>query len=130
MEKVLKILLIEDDNDDVELLQDALQENNLPNTMHVVKDGGLVASYLETCAEVPDIIVMDLNLPKVHGRELIKHIKQLDTFKTIPLVVLTTSSSQNDIDYSYKEGASTHLIKPTTTLGFKGVVDTIRELVR
>ncbi len=130
MEKILKILLIEDDNDDVELLQDALHENLLPNTMHVIKDGGLVAGYLEVCEEVPDIIVMDLNLPKVHGRELIKHIKQLDIFKTIPLVVLTTSSSQNDIDYSYKEGASTHLIKPTTSVGFAHVVDVIRQLTK
>ncbi len=130
MENDLRILLIEDDNDDVELLQDALQENHLPNTMYVIKDGGLVAGYLETCTEVPDIIVMDLNLPKVHGRDLIKHIKQLEGFKTIPLVVLTTSSSQNDIAYSYKEGASTHLIKPTTTAGFRDVVETIRDLVK
>ena len=130
MANELRILLIEDDNDDVELLQDALQENQLTNTMHVIKDGGLVAGYLATCTEIPHIIVMDLNLPKVHGRDLIKHIKQLDVFKTIPLVVLTTSSSQNDIAYSYKEGASTHLIKPTTTAGFKDVVEKIRELAK
>jgi CheY-like chemotaxis protein len=128
MEKDLKILLIEDDNDDIELLQDALQDNDVPHQMHVIKDGGQVSDYLETSEDIPHIIVMDFNLPKVHGRDILKQIKQTDNFKNIPLVILTTSSSQDDISYSYKEGANRYLIKPTTIVGIKAVIEVIKEL--
>jgi CheY-like chemotaxis protein len=130
MKHTLRILLREDDNDDIELIQDALQENNISHQLHIIKDGGEVAGYLETSKDVPDIIVMDFNLPKVHGRDILKHIKRTDHFKNIPLVILTTSSSQDDIDYSYKEGANRYLIKPTTTSGIRGVVQVIQELAR
>jgi DNA-binding response OmpR family regulator len=126
--KELQILLIEDDNDDIELIQDALKDNNVSNKMQVIKDGGSVSGYLEKPGDVPDIIVMDFNLPKVHGRDILKNIKRTDQFKNVPIVILTTSSSQNDIDYSYKEGASRYLIKPTTTEGFRDVVKVIQNL--
>jgi CheY-like chemotaxis protein len=71
---------------------------------------------------------MDFNLPKVHGREILKHIKRTDNFKDVPLLILTTSSSQDDIDYSYKEGANRYLIKPTTASGIRNVVEVIQEL--
>jgi CheY-like chemotaxis protein len=129
MKEMLQILLIEDDNDDIELIQDALDDNKLSYQLKVIKDGGEVAGYLETVNDIPDIIVMDFNLPKVHGREILKNIKQTDTFKTIPLLILTTSSSQDDIDYSYKEGANRYLIKPTTASGIRNVVEVIKELV-
>ncbi len=130
MENPLKILLIEDDNDDIELMEDALQDVKVSYSLHVIKDGGLVAGYLETCKgdTIPDIIVMDLNLPKVHGREILLYVKLLDDFKNLPLVILTTSSSQADIDYAYREGASRYLIKPTTTSGIRNVVTVIKEL--
>lgn len=128
MNKIIKILLIEDDYDDIELLQDALQEQSIPHKMHVIKDGGQVAGYLKNSTEVPDVIVMDLNLPKVHGREIIKTIKSLEPFKEIPLLILTTSSSQNDMNYAYKEGASRYLIKPTTLPGIREVISTITHL--
>ncbi len=126
--KELHILLIEDDNDDIELVQDALKENEVPNKMDVIKDGGAVSAYLEEMVVVPDIIVMDLNVPKVHGRDVLKNIRRTDRLTNVPIVILTTSSSQNDIDYCYKEGASTYLIKPVTTDGFKVVVKTITDL--
>ena len=126
--KELRILLIEDDNDDIELIQDALHDNQVSNSMHVIRDGGNVSGYLQNAREVPDIIVMDFNLPKVHGRDILKNIWRTELFKNIPIVILTTSSSQTDIDYSYKEGASKYLIKPNTTEGFTAVVKTIQEL--
>jgi CheY-like chemotaxis protein len=126
--KELRILLIEDDNDDIELIQDALNDNQVHNSMHVIKDGGNVSGYLQNAQDVPDIIVMDFNLPKVHGRDILKNIRRTELFKNIPIVILTTSSSQTDIDYSYKEGASKYLIKPNTTEGFRAVVKTIQEL--
>jgi CheY-like chemotaxis protein len=128
MGRILKILLIEDDNDDIEIIQDALQDNGVQCQVHVIKDGGLVSGYLHTACETPDIIVMDFNLPKVHGREILKQIKLTENFKTIPLIILTTSSSQDDISYSYREGASRYLIKPTTIVGINAVVEVIKEL--
>lgn len=128
--KELRILLIEDDNDDIELIQDALQDNHVSNTMQVLKDGGSVSNYLEKNGIVPDIIVMDFNLPKVHGRDILKSIKRTEQYKNVPVVILTTSSSQTDIDYSYKEGASKYLIKPTTSDGFRDVVKAIQELAK
>jgi CheY-like chemotaxis protein len=127
MGKQLHIFLIEDDNDDIELIQDAL-DNKVEYQMHVIKDGGQVSGYLEVANDIPHIIVMDFNLPKVHGRDILKQIKQTDNFKNIPLVILTTSSSQDDIDYSYKEGANRYLIKPTTASGIRNVVLVIQEL--
>lgn len=128
--KPLHILLVEDDTDDVELLQDALSDNAVPNQLHVIKDGGGMASYLATSVQVPDIIVMDFNLPKVHGREVLKNIRSNELFRNVPVLILTTSSSPLDIDYSYKEGASKYLIKPTTTEGFRNVVQSILQLAR
>lgn len=128
MKETLQILLIEDDNDDIELIQDALDDDKVSYQLKVIKDGGEVTGYLETANDIPDIIVMDFNLPKVHGREILKNIKRTDNFKTIPLLILTTSSSQDDIDYSYKEGANRYLIKPTTTAGIRNVVEVIKEL--
>ena len=128
MKDMLHILLIEDDNDDIELIQDALDENKVAYQLKVIKDGGEVGGYLESATGIPDIIVMDFNLPKVHGREILKHIKRTDNFKIVPLLILTTSSSQDDIDYSYKEGANRYLIKPTTASGIRNIVEVIKEL--
>lgn len=125
----LHILLVEDDNDDIELLQDALEENKVPNQMQVIKDGGAVFAHLKTIQQVPDIIVMDFNLPKIHGREVLKNIRNSALFKNVPILILTTSSSPADMDYAYKEGASKYLIKPTTTAGFRDVALAINELV-
>ena len=126
--KPMHILLIEDDNDDIELIQDALKDNNVLHQMRVIKDGGAVSGYLESNTDFPTIIVMDFNLPKVHGREILKLIKRNENYRSIPLVILTTSSSQDDIDYSYKEGANQYLIKPTTAAGIKDVVNVIQKL--
>lgn len=126
--RAFHILLVEDDNDDVELLRDALDENDVPSQLQVIKDGGGMATYVAESGAVPDVIVMDFNLPKVHGREVLKAIKSNDAFKHVPVIILTTSSAPNDIDYSYKEGASRYFIKPTTAAGFSAVADAIREL--
>ncbi len=125
MEKTLRILLIEDDADDVELLQDSLENNNIDYRMDVLSDGGAVSGYLKTMTEFPDIIVMDLNLPKVHGKEILKEIKSSMLYNQIPVVVLTTSSSAEDKNQSLSLGASACLIKPTTTKGLSEIVAVI-----
>ena len=125
MQKTLRILLIEDDSDDVELLQDTLQSNNVAYQMDVINDGGAVSGYLRTMTEFPDIIVMDLNLPKVHGKDILKEIKSSEAFNQIPVIVLTTSSSPEDKNQVLQLGATNCLIKPTTTKGLSEIMNMV-----
>ena len=128
MKTPIKILLIEDDPDDVELLEDSLKDYNVRYKMNVINDGGLVSNYLLEDTELPDIIVLDLNLPRVHGREILKKIKVTPSYKDIPLLILTTSSTKEDMEYSYQHGANRFIKKPTTMEGIKSAVATILEL--
>lgn len=128
MKNPIKILLIEDDPDDVELLEDSLKDHNVNYEMSVINDGGLVSDHLQKTTAIPDIIVLDLNLPRVHGREILKEIKVTSGYKNVPLLILTTSSAKEDIEYSYKYGANKFLKKPTTVDAFKSTIDTILEL--
>jgi len=124
----LKIFLIEDDIDDIELLQDALKRYNIPYDMHTLKDGGEALEYIRIGNQAPDIIILDMNLPKVHGRDIIPVIKSSDHFKNVPLLILTTSSSADDIDYAYKNGANKYLQKPATVEGIRQTIEIILEL--
>lgn len=124
----IMILLIEDDIDDVELLKEALTNTNISYTIEVIMEGDKVAPYLENQHVTPDIIVMDLNLPKTDGREIMKHIKAKDKFKNIPLIVLSTSSSKEDIDYSYLMGVDKFITKPITMDGWDETGLTIIQL--
>ena len=130
MSSILNILLVEDDSDDVDLLHEAFEENKVAFNMEVIKDGGLVSDYINKCVSYPDIIILDFNLPRVHGRTLLKLFKSLPAFNNIPVVILTTSNAQDDIDYAYKEGADKFLIKPTTLKGINEVVTTILSLTK
>ena len=128
MRSPIKILLIEDDPDDVELLQDSLNDENVVYEMNVINDGELVLDYLHKNTTVPDIIVLDLNLPRVHGKEILKKIKITPPYENIPLLILTTSSAKEDIEFSYKHGANKFLNKPTTIESFKSTVEIILDL--
>jgi CheY-like chemotaxis protein len=121
----IKILLIEDDGDDIELLREAFDMNNVDCHIDVVMEGDKVIPFLENTHALPDIIVMDLNLPKLHGREILAQIRASDTLAAIPLVVLTTSSSQDDMKFSYAMGAKQYITKPNTIDGFNTTVKTI-----
>ncbi|MGE5520220.1 MAG: response regulator [Candidatus Dadabacteria bacterium] len=129
MEKTIKILLIEDDIDDVELLQYALDRHSVKYQMEILSNGKEALEYIENCADCPEIIILDFNLPKVHGKEVLKQIKDNADFKNIPLVILTTSSAQDDKDYAGALGANAFLVKPTSTDGIKNTVETIVNLV-
>lgn len=128
MPEGIRIFLIEDDSDDIELLEVSLKDNNVNYRMEVVMEGDKVEEYLVNCKRLPHVIVMDLNLPRVHGREIIKLIKANKEFRNIPLIVLTTSTAKEDIDYSYKMGADSFITKPTTIQGFNATVGTIVQL--
>lgn len=128
MDKKIGILYIEDDPDDIELLQDALSTNKVNFEMKVIMDGKEAIDYLRKCTEYPNIIILDYNLPKVHGREILKEIKSLSSLKHLPVLILTTSSNQRDMNTAIENGASRYMIKPTTMAGIKNTVHSIVEL--
>jgi CheY-like chemotaxis protein len=124
----LNILLVEDDQDDVELMQDALRDNDIDFTMNVVKQGDKVIPYLQACKNFPNVILLDLNLPKMHGREILSRIKLSEEFKHIPVAILTTSSSQSEKEFCLSAGATHFLTKPSTVEGFNKTIQTILKI--
>lgn len=126
----IRILLIEDDADDIELLKDALKQNEVDFNIDVITEGDKALPYLEKQAELPDVIVMDFNLPKLHGREILVQIRASKNLSTIPLMVLTTSASQDDMRYAFSMGANKFITKPNTMQGFNSTVEAIVSLVQ
>jgi CheY-like chemotaxis protein len=126
---MVKVLLIEDDLDDVELLEDTFKDNGLAYQLDVINDGSDAIQHLNNCTIYPDIIILDFNLPKVHGRDILMEIKSLNAFKNIPVLILTTSSAKEDMDYAYKNGANRFLIKPTNVSQIKEMYAVIVELI-
>ncbi len=120
--KKLGILLVEDDPDDIELMQEALVDNRIPYQMETISQGDRVLSYLESCKNFPDIVILDLNLPKLHGREVLTKIKTSSQLRNIPVVILTTSSSPVEKEFCIKAGASSFITKPSTVDGFNATV--------
>jgi DNA-binding response OmpR family regulator len=124
----MKILLIEDDLDDIELLEEALQTEKVPYKIDIIKEGDAAVKHIRTSEPDHDIIILDFNLPKVHGKEVLIQIKSVASYKNIPLLILTTSSAREDVEYSYQNGADKFLIKPTTLEQFKETVNAIVHL--
>jgi CheY-like chemotaxis protein len=124
----LNILLVEDDQDDVELMQDALRDNDIQFTMDVVRQGDKVIPHLKMCKNLPNVILLDLNLPKMHGREVLSRIKLSSDFKHIPVAILTTSSSQTEKEFCLSAGATHFLTKPSTVEGFNKTIDAIMKI--
>lgn len=129
MKKPVNILLIEDDIDDVDLLKEALNENKVLYQMDVIMEGDKVYNYLEEVETLPEVIVMDLNLPKISGKEILLEIKSSFTFTEIPVIVLTTSASKEDIDYCNSMGISKYITKPVTIDGWNDTIASIIKVV-
>jgi CheY-like chemotaxis protein len=125
------ILLVEDDDGDAHLTRLALREGRLLAQVHHVYDGLEALDFLRgqhaTIAEPPrpDLILLDLNMPRMDGREFLSAVKQDDDLRTIPVVVLTTSDVERDIDASYRRGASGYITKP---VGMDQFIDAVRAL--
>lgn len=125
MKDTLYILLVEDDQDDIELFRHALKLNEIAYHLSVLMTGDEVAPYLLTVPTLPDVIVLDLNLPHVNGRDVLRQIKASPGFKSIPMVVLTTSSAREDREYCLALGVSQFLVKPVTATAFAATAATI-----
>jgi DNA-binding response OmpR family regulator len=124
----MRILLIEDDLDDIELLQESLTSRKILFSMETLNDGAAAIDYLRDSNSYPDIIVLDLNLPKVHGKEIMREIKSQSGFKNIPVLVLTTSSAAQDRQFASDHGADGYVVKPTDSEQFNALVKTILQL--
>lgn len=129
-EKPIHILLVEDNPGDMRLTTEALKEGKVRNQMSWAKDGVEALDFLYkrgqfSEAETPDLILLDLNLPKKNGREVLEELKNHDTLKSIPVVVLTTSRAEEDILRSYELHANCYIIKPVDLDKFMAVVKAI-----
>jgi len=125
MNKLAPILLVEDDPNDLELTLAALAENNLANNVVSVRDGEEALDYLyqrgkyaHRRPENPIVILLDLKMPKVDGLEVLKHIKKDEKLRLIPVVILTSSSMDQDLLESYKTGANAYVVKPVEFYNF------------
>ena len=128
----LEVLLVEDNPGDVRLTQEAFRDANVHVRLHVASDGVEAMAFLrhlETHAHAPrpDMILLDLNLPKMDGREVLDRIKKDDDLKTIPTMILTTSQAESDILESYQLQANCYLTKPITLGAFESLVKSINE---
>jgi two-component system, chemotaxis family, response regulator Rcp1 len=128
--EVVEILLVEDNPGDIRLTQEAFKDVKLRNTLHVVRDGVEAMRFLRREGEYanvprPDIILLDLNLPRKDGREVLEEIKQDDVLKRIPVVVLTTSNDESDILASYNLHANCYITKPVDLNRFIQIVKNI-----
>jgi two-component system, chemotaxis family, response regulator Rcp1 len=126
----IEILLVEDSPGDVRLTREAFKDAKVHTNLHVALDGAEAMDFLNREGEHanaprPDLILLDLNLPKKDGREVLEEIKQSPTLKSIPVVVLTTSASDADILRSYKLHANCYITKPVGLDGFLEVVKSI-----
>jgi two-component system, chemotaxis family, response regulator Rcp1 len=130
--KAIDILLVEDNPGDVRLTREALKEGKVLNTLHVVGDGIDALEFLRhkglyTKVPHPDIILLDLNLPRMDGRELLAEIKTDPNLRRIPVVILTTSKAEEDIIKSYDLHANCYITKPVDLDQFITVVKSVEE---
>jgi chemotaxis family two-component system response regulator Rcp1 len=128
----IEILLVEDDDDDVLLTQKSLANGRLLNRVHRVEDGIEALEFLRRegrfeYAPRPDLILLDLNMPRKDGREVLKEIKDDKELRQIPVVVLTTSENEADIAASYEFGANSYISKPVDLDDFRNDVSTIKD---
>ncbi|MEA2504754.1 MAG: hypothetical protein QOG36_1797 [Actinomycetota bacterium] len=126
----VQILLVEDSPSDVAMTVAALREGHIANDMHVAGDGETAVDFLHRRGEFagvprPDLILLDLNLPKKDGLEVLADVKADDDLKTIPVVVLTTSAAESDVLRSYKLHANSYVTKP---VGFEPFLAAVQQI--
>jgi len=128
--EAIDILLVEDNPGDVFLIRHAFQEGSLKKRLHVVEDGEEALEFLFRCgrhgdAPRPDLVLLDLNLPKIDGRAVLEEIKGEPDLRHIPVLILSTSNSDRDVEHSYEHHANCYLTKPSDLFEY---LDLIREV--
>ena len=130
--RVIEILMVEDNEGDARLAREALSDCKIRNALHHVWDGERAMDFLRRGGEYadaphPDLILLDLNLPRMDGGEVLAEIKQDDELKRIPVVILTTSSAEADVLRSYNLNANCFITKPINMVEFLKVVTGIQD---
>jgi CheY-like chemotaxis protein len=128
--KPIEVLLVEDDPGDTLMIREAFEDNKVRNRLTCVTDGEQAMSYLRRQGENgeaprPDLVLLDLNLPRKDGREVLAEIKGDEELSTIPVVVLTTSQAEEDVLRSYKLHANAYVTKP---VDFERFIDVVRQI--
>lgn len=131
MMQTINILLVEDNSGDIMLTQEALDESGVKSNLTVVKDGYEAVNFLEKKGNyndvvLPDFILLDINLPKMNGHEVLQKVKSNDQLKHIPVIMLTTSTSEQDILKSYQNYANCYIPKPLDVKDFIKVIDSVK----
>ncbi|MBC7474079.1 MAG: response regulator [Candidatus Sericytochromatia bacterium] len=130
--RAVEILLVEDNLADIRLTKEVLKDSKVSNNIHPVMDGVEAISFLKKEGKYqnvprPDLILLDLNLPKKDGREVLEEIKKDDKLKRIPVVILTTSKAEQDIIKSYNLHANCYITKPVNLEQFITIVEAIED---
>ena len=130
--KSIHILLVENNEGDIVLTTEALEEGKICDKISVVKDGDAAIQFLNReglfqNVQVPDLVLLDINLPKRNGFEVLEYIKTAEHLKQIPVIILTTSSSERDVIESYKHYASCYIIKPVDVRDFIIAIEKIED---
>jgi two-component system response regulator len=129
------LIMVDDDEDDCLLVEAALYEACLKCDFHCLQDGADILDYLNRSgrykdpgtAPRPDIILLDLNLPKMDGRVVLKKLKSDHRFRAIPVIILTTSDLDEDIDFCYETGANTYIVKEASFAGLRATLEVVRD---
>ena len=129
-ERPIEVLLVEDDPGDVMMTREAFQDYKLHNQLHVVSDGAEAMAFLRHEGEYagrprPDLVLLDLNLPRMDGRQVLEAIKSDPELASIPVVVLTTSENEDDVLHSYSLHANAYVTKP---VDFQRFIEVIRQI--
>lgn len=132
MNRSIRVLLVEDNPGDADLTRETLESGKIALQIDVVTDGAQAIDFLlrrppyET-ARTPDLVLLDLNLPKLSGREVIAEIKRHEHLRVVPIVVLTSSDAEQDVVKSYALGASCYVTKPVGLEAFQAIVRSVQD---
>ena len=128
--KPIDILLVEDNEGDIVLALDAFEESRIKNKIGVIRDGRAAIHFFETIyskIQIPDLVILDINLPKISGHQVLAYLKGNEVFKSIPVIMLTTSSSEKDIALSYQNYVNCYITKPVDVADFIRAVGKIED---
>lgn len=127
-DQLCEILLVEDNPGDIMLVEEALSESGMNYNLHTIRNGSDVLDYLKNDSQhIPDLMLLDLNLPRKNGKEILQEIKDDETLGAIPVIVLTTSDAESDIYSCYKLKANCYISKPADYEHFSEIVKYVKE---
>lgn len=128
--RTFHVLIVDDDPADAEIIEEMLTDCDTPMTVSAVADGGEAMQFLQRLppyaeAAMPDLVLLDLNMPRKDGREVLRDIRGSEALRKLPVLVLTTSQEPEEIDLAYELGANSYVSKPATMADFQKVIAAI-----